>query len=236
MSQSAQRDPKLTLHSSRPAHTGLFAIRGTGSERYNAVDPALIAYNDFTVRRSQVWAGADVNFETCNRCDLLAPDGITIGYLAEHCRGDNGLLGRLVKGRRRPFTATIWDHAFKAQIQVRRPFYIFLSDMFFATAEGGRLGSVHRKFSLFAVVYEVKDTKGRLFAVLTRPFFASAYEVRDGHGNAVGKVCRSEDAAALTISTGNIKLNDLQRATLTAATVTLATICLPALTHVPENV
>jgi hypothetical protein len=226
VSQSARRDPKQTLHSSKPAHTGLFAIRSSGNDRYNAVDPALIAYSSFTVRRNQTWPPGAVNFDTRHRCDLVAPDGVTIGYLAEHCGGDVSLLGRVIRGSRRSLTATIWDSEFKPQIQIRRPFYLLLSDTFFATAEGGRLGSVHRTFSLAAVRYVVKDTKGRHFATMTRSFFSLAYTVTDVRGTVIGTICRNPDDRSFAVTTENSEMSDLQRTVLTAAAVALDPGCL----------
>lgn len=226
VSQAARYEPQLAIHSSKPAHAGLFAIKGGEVAPYHAVDPGLIAYENFSLLPSSDWPEAAVNFPTTSRCSIIADNDITLGHVAVHESNSDGIMTRLINRVRRTFTATIWDHEFRAQITIRRPFYLLYSDIFFSTTEGGRLGSMHRRFNLFAVLYDIKDSKGRLIASMTRSFLGRGLTIHDVRGSVIGEVHfpalvdakgSTKSEAPTRVATSGCKLNDVQKATLITA-------------------
>lgn len=224
---------KIPVAGRKPAHSALFAVEKPNyqGDRIQAINPGLLAFNHFFVKQKKEWAEIIINLETKNKYDILNAEGIVIGHAAEHSRGAGGFFGRLILGFRRSFTATIWDHTGTPQIEIRRPFFFIWSDMFVSTSIGAPIGSIHRRFHLFHSIYDVKDSRGRMFARIKRPLWRLwKFAILDGRGNEAGVINKRwagmlkemfTSADTYEVNLGTMKISDLQRAVLMAATISI---------------
>ena len=149
-----QYSKPLTTHSSKPAHTALFDTK-QGSGRISAIDLGLLAYSHFFVKQRKEWTEIVVDLETRNRYDIFDPNGIAIGSAEELSQGALGFFKRMFLGTHRPFSATINDAAGNPQLQILRPFFFFLSEMFVQTNLGAQVGSIHRRFNILQATYSL---------------------------------------------------------------------------------
>lgn len=227
------KSAKIPLTARKPAHSGLFAVENPNfqDDRIQAINPGLLAYNHFFVKQRKEWSEIVINLETKNKYDIMDPNGLVVGHAAEHSLGAGGFFARLFLGAHRPFTATIWDHTGNPQIEIRRPFFFLFSDMFVSTTIGASIGSIHRRFHILHSVYDIKDSRGRLFARIKRPLWRLwKFSILDGLGNETGVINKRwagilkemfTSADTYEVNLGEMKLTDLQRAVLMAATIAI---------------
>ena len=227
---SNQYQKPLPTHSSKPAHTALFAAKH-GNDRISAIDLGLLAYSNFFVKQRKEWTEIIVNLETKNRYDIFDPNGVAIGSAEEHSQGALGLFKRMFLGTHRPFLATISDAAGSPQLEIQRPFFFLLSDMFVHTNTGAQVGSIHRRFHLLQATYSLKDNRGREFATIKRPFWRFwLFDIKDLEGKTIGQINKRwggvlremfSSADSFEVNIKNTNFSDFQRALMLAASIAI---------------
>lgn len=124
------------------------------------------------IRQKKEWAEILTSFEFANKYEIYAEDAtVKIGDVAERFGGFNRFFLRNVFGARRAFEIDVCNTLGRSVIKLSRPAYWFNSEMAVTTPEGYCLGAVHKKFSIFQKVYELRDEKGQVFANIRSPFW-----------------------------------------------------------------
>lgn len=124
------------------------------------------------IRQKKEWAEILTPFEFANKYEIYAEDAtVKIGDVAERFGGFDRFFLRNLFGARRSLEVDICNSMTRAVVRLTRPVYWFNSEMAVATPEGHSLGSVHKKFSFFRKIYELRDEKGQIFANIRSPFW-----------------------------------------------------------------
>src|SRR5687768_7005220 len=131
----------------------------------NAELRALLESNpNLFIQQRKEWVEIIVDFETVNKYAVMDERKSDIGWIAERGGGFGAVLRRWFLRSHRPLEIDVFDRAGSTVLRLSRPFFWFFSDLSVSTAEGERLGSVHRRWGILHKKYDLRDETGVVFA------------------------------------------------------------------------
>ena len=111
-------------------------------------------------------------WQTAREFDIVDSVGRQRGSAAEQGQGVLAGLGRTYLSTWLPVQFAVFSYPSEQLVmKLHRPFFWFFSQMTIDGANGKRLGSATRRFSIVRKRYELRDDAGRPFATITSPLF-----------------------------------------------------------------
>ena len=130
----------------------------------------------------------EFGLETCNKYQILDNDGEKWGFIAEKSGGILGTLLRLCLRNRRPMNIVVWDKNKQEVLHIKRPFYLFWSNMT-VSHTGQKLGNIHRGFSLLHARYHIRHQRtGKILGEIHSKHLSCKFSVRNPKGREIGAI------------------------------------------------
>lgn len=101
-------------------------------------------------------------FETRNKYEIMNAQGQSIGFCAEQQKGLLGFLFRQFLGHWRSFELHFFDQNRRVEMTATHPFRWFFQALHVKGPTGKDIGSIERRFAIFAKHFDVHDEFGRL--------------------------------------------------------------------------
>jgi uncharacterized protein YxjI len=131
----------------------------------------LVSVDGLMISQRKEWGEILTGFETRNKYAVMDPAGRTLYFAAEE--GGSVLLRMFLKALR-PFTMAVLSPSGQTVLRAIRPFRFYFHKMDVYDAQGQRLGTIQRRFSLLRRIYAVYDGAGReifeLFGPILHPW------------------------------------------------------------------
>jgi uncharacterized protein YxjI len=192
MANLANTPKSITAHSPsiRPHGMGLQEI--------------ILASPELYIRQKVRWLEILTNWDTANRYDLSGSQGQVVGQIIERGGGLLTILARLFLRSHRGFSLDVVDLAGVALLNFSRKFFWFFSDIAVSTPQGMKIGSAHRRFSIFWKKYDLQDPSGRTFARIKSGFWRLwTFQVVDERGATLATISKKWGGAMKEIFTNS---------------------------------
>lgn len=153
----------------------------------------LLKSNRLTIdQHSREWYEILLNWEQANEYAISDGQGRHRGWVVEQGRGFKAALRRVFLGSHRPLVLAVFS-TFRDEVilELRRPFYFFLSTMDVVTPEGRKLGTIEHQLTLLRRTYTLRDPSGREFAKIVSPLMKIwTFPVYDQFGEQRGVITK----------------------------------------------
>lgn len=147
----------------------------------------LASINALVVRQRKEWGEILTGFEQKNKYVVMDASGRELYAAAEE--GGSLLLRWFLKALR-PFEITVYTFDSRPVLKLKRPFRFYFHELEIKGPDGGKLGSIQRRFSLLRRIYSVADNTGKeifqLFGPILHPW---TFEIRK-NDNEYGKITK----------------------------------------------
>lgn len=178
------------------------------------------------------WWEILLNWEQANQYHICNNEGRNLGLMEEHSTGFLNALMRVFLGSHRPLDITVnLYQRDEVVLELRRSFFFFFSDLDVITAEGRRLGSVHRRFGIIYKRYDLLDESGRVFARIASPLWRLwTFPIFNMDGEKVAVISKKwsglakeyfTDADNFALDFGEVDWNLPQKAVIFAAALSI---------------
>ena len=140
------------------------------SNRGELTSLGLGSSNTFQVR--QLYELAEwFGFETRNKYQISDGSGQLIAFAAEQQKGLLGFLFRMVLGHWRSFSVHIYDNQRRIVFIAEHPFRFFFQRLEVRKSDGGPLGAIQQRFSIFTKRFDVENERGQVIFEVRSPIW-----------------------------------------------------------------